>query len=32
LSSEEIYPKFIQNNKSTLRDQYFNINKGVEVS
>ncbi|PCM40048.1 ABC transporter ATP-binding protein [Mammaliicoccus sciuri] len=32
LSSKNIYPKFIQNNKTTLRDQYFNINKGVEVS
>ncbi|WP_204190590.1 phenol-soluble modulin export ABC transporter ATP-binding protein PmtC [Mammaliicoccus sciuri] len=32
LSAQNIYPKFIQNNKTTLRDQYFNINKGVEVS
>ncbi|UXV33180.1 phenol-soluble modulin export ABC transporter ATP-binding protein PmtC [Mammaliicoccus sciuri] len=32
LSVKNIYPKFIQNNKTTLRDQYFNINKGVEVS
>ncbi|WP_239748823.1 ABC transporter ATP-binding protein [Mammaliicoccus sp. Q-M61] len=32
LSAKNIYPKFIQNNKTTLRDQYFNINKGVEVS
>lgn len=32
LSDKNIYPKFIQNNKTTLRDQYFNINKGVEVS
>lgn len=31
LSAQNIYPKFIQNNKTTLRDQYFNINKGVEV-
>lgn len=32
LSTKNIYPKFIQNSKTTLRDQYFNINKGVEVS
>ncbi|MEX6014990.1 phenol-soluble modulin export ABC transporter ATP-binding protein PmtC [Mammaliicoccus sciuri] len=32
LSAQNIYPKFIQNNKTTLRNQYFNINKGVEVS
>ena len=32
LSAQNIYPKFIQNIKTTLRDQYFNINKGVEVS
>lgn len=32
LSAQNIYPKFIQNNKTTLRDQYFNMNKGVEVS
>lgn len=30
LTTKEIYPKFIENNKVTLRDQYFNINKGVE--
>lgn len=31
LSEKDIYPKFIENNKTTLRDQYFNINKGVET-
>ncbi|MBM6629965.1 ABC transporter ATP-binding protein [Mammaliicoccus vitulinus] len=31
LSEKQVYPKFIKNNKTTLRDQYFNINKGVEA-
>ncbi|MDT3993737.1 ABC transporter ATP-binding protein, partial [Mammaliicoccus fleurettii] len=31
LGNKNIYPKFIENNKTTLRDQYFNINKGVEA-
>ncbi|MGO2547214.1 phenol-soluble modulin export ABC transporter ATP-binding protein PmtC [Mammaliicoccus vitulinus] len=31
LSEKQVYPKFIENNKTTLRDQYFNINKGVEA-
>lgn len=31
LGKKNIYPKFIENNKTTLRDQYFNINKGVEA-
>ncbi|MBW0768978.1 ABC transporter ATP-binding protein [Mammaliicoccus lentus] len=31
LSEKDIYPKYIENNKTTLRDQYFNINKGVEA-
>lgn len=31
LGKKNIYPKFIKNNKTTLRDQYFNINKGVEA-
>ena len=31
LSEKDIYPKFIENNKTTLRDRYFNINKGVEA-
>ncbi|GGI42423.1 phenol-soluble modulin export ABC transporter ATP-binding protein PmtC [Mammaliicoccus stepanovicii] len=31
LSKEDVYPKFIENNKVTLRDQYFNINKGAEA-
>lgn len=31
LNEKQVYPKFIKNNKTTLRDQYFNINKGVEA-
>lgn len=31
LSEQDIFPRYIENNKTTLRDQYFNINKGVEA-
>ncbi|WP_323704315.1 phenol-soluble modulin export ABC transporter ATP-binding protein PmtC [Mammaliicoccus sp. Dog046] len=31
LSEQAIFPRYIENNKTTLRDQYFNINKGVEA-
>lgn len=31
LGEKDVYPKFIQNNRISLRDQYFNINKGAEA-